>query len=325
MSRPLRLDHAGAIWHVTSRGNERRDVFRDDADRRRWLDVIGRVVAISGWRIHAYVLMGNHYHLVVETPTPTLSSGMRQLNGIYTQAFNRRHDRVGHLFQGRYKAILVERESHLLELLRYVVLNPVRAQLVPTARNWPWSSYRATAGEGPEVPWLETDWVLLQFAKRRAAAQRRYREFVSEGRNVEFNPWSQVLGQIYLGSEQFAHDASTRAADLAMDTEIPRPQREPTKAKANVVLAAVLKVFGTTHQELLAHPRMKARERGLLAFALRKFAGTTGKQIAPLLGVASVRALDLAREGERSWDEDSAIRKALEHGVCRLVYTRSWT
>jgi REP element-mobilizing transposase RayT len=111
---------------VTSRGNERREIFRDDEDRERFLTIVGRVVRTFRWRVHAYVLMGNHYHLLVETPEPTLSRGMRHLNGVYTQGFNRRHGRVGHLLQGRFKAILVEKESHLLELARYVVLNPVR-------------------------------------------------------------------------------------------------------------------------------------------------------------------------------------------------------
>jgi putative transposase len=109
VSRPLRLEYPGAVWHVTSRGNERRDVFRDDEDRGRFLAVLAWTVGLFRWRLHAYVLMGNHYHLLLETPEPTLSRGMRQLNGVYTRAFNRRHRRSGHLFQGRFKAIVVEK------------------------------------------------------------------------------------------------------------------------------------------------------------------------------------------------------------------------
>jgi REP element-mobilizing transposase RayT len=118
---------------VTSRGHERREVVRDDVDRERWLRILADVVVLFTWRLDGYVLMGNHDHLDRRDPTPSLSRGMRHLNGVYTQAFNRRHERVGHLFQGRFKAILVEKESHLLELLRYVVLNPVRAGLVLAA------------------------------------------------------------------------------------------------------------------------------------------------------------------------------------------------
>ena len=130
MARPLRLEFAGAVYHVTSRGNARQDIVGDDDDRRSFLTLLGHVIDRFGWRCHAYCLMDNHYHLLLETPRPNLSRGMRQLNGRYTQAYHRRHHRGGHLFQGRFKAILVEKDAHLLELCRYVVLNPVRAQLV---------------------------------------------------------------------------------------------------------------------------------------------------------------------------------------------------
>jgi hypothetical protein len=146
--------------------------------------------------------MDNHYHLLLETPQPNLSLGMRQLNGRYTQAYNRRHARVGHLFQGRFTAILVEKEAHLLELCRYVVLNPVRANRVPHPRQWAWSSYRATVGETSAPAWLTTDWVLGQFGTRVGPARARYRTFVADGRGGP-RPWEQLTGQIYLGSEDF--------------------------------------------------------------------------------------------------------------------------
>ena len=141
MARPLRLEFAGAVHHVTSRGDRREDIFLDDDDRQAWLSVLGQVCDRFNWVVHAYCLMSNHYHLLVETVEGNLSAGMRQLNGLYTQRFNRRHGMVGHLFQGRYKAILIQKEAHLLELSRYVVLNPVRASMVATPEAWPWSSY----------------------------------------------------------------------------------------------------------------------------------------------------------------------------------------
>src|SRR5712692_7942277 len=158
MSRPLRLEHPGAVWHITSRGNDRQRIFSDDVDRECFVSLLGRTVDLFRWRLHAFVLMGNHYHLVLETPELTLSRGMRQLNGLYAQAFNRRHKRAGHLYQGRFKAILVEKDSHLLELVRYVVLNPVRAGLATSAKDWPWSSYRGTAGLARAPEWLQTAW-----------------------------------------------------------------------------------------------------------------------------------------------------------------------
>jgi REP element-mobilizing transposase RayT len=202
MARPLRLEFPGAVYHVTSRGNARQDIVADDRDRTVFLSVLAQVVDRYGWLCHAYCLMDNHYHLLIETPQPTLSLGMRQLNGRYTQSYNRRHERVGHLFQGRFTAILVEKEAHLLELCRYVVLNPVRAKLVPHPRQWAWSSYRATVGETSAPVWLTTDWILGQFGQRVGPAQERYRTFVAEGRGGP-RPWEQLTGQIYLGSEEF--------------------------------------------------------------------------------------------------------------------------
>jgi len=140
-------------------------------------------------------------HLLIETVDPTLSAGMRHLNGVYTQATNRRHARAGHLLQGRYKAILVEKDAHLLELARYIVLNPVRAQMARSSKDWPWSSYRGTAGMEPPPPFLTTSWILSQFAEIKAEAQSRYRRFVSAGRGEAV--WERLRGQIYFGGDAF--------------------------------------------------------------------------------------------------------------------------
>jgi len=137
MARPLRIEFPGAVYHVTSRGNARQDIYTCAGDRRLFLQTLGDVSTRYHWRCYAWCLMGNHYHLVVETPIANLSSGMRQLNGVYTQSFNRRYDRVGHLLQGRYKAIIVDREAYLLEAVRYTLLNPVRADIVTAAGQWP--------------------------------------------------------------------------------------------------------------------------------------------------------------------------------------------
>jgi REP-associated tyrosine transposase len=231
MARPLRLEFAGAIYHLTARGNARQKIFCSDADRQLFMDTLAGVVFRYGWICHAYCLMANHYHLLVETPKPNLSLGMRQLNGIYTQAFNRRHRRVGHLFQGRFKAILVEKESYLLELCRYIVLNPMRVKGNVKTGTWKWSSYRATAGLVSAPEFLATDWVLGQFGKNRAQAQKRYREFVREG--LESRPWEALQGQIYLGSEAFIERHSRRNRELK---EIPRAQIRAVRPKLERIL-----------------------------------------------------------------------------------------
>lgn len=228
MARPLRLSFPGAVYHVTSRGNARHDIVADDRDRSQWLSFLAHVVDRYGWLCHAYCLMDNHYHLVIETPKPNLSIGMRQLNGRYTQAYNRRHEQVGHVFQGRFTAILVEKDAHLLELCRYVVLNPVRAKIVSHPRLWVWSSYRATVGETKAPGWLTTDWILSQFGQRGGPAQARYRTFVAEGRGGPA-PWEQLTGQIYLGSEKFVaqHQPNRVIRDIPRrQTQAQRPSLE---------------------------------------------------------------------------------------------------
>jgi len=221
MARPLRLEFPGALYHVTSRGNARAAVVADEVDRTRWVTVLAQTVERFGWRLYAYCLMDNHYHLLLETPQPNLARGMRHLNGVYTQAFNRRHHRVGHLFQGRYHALLVEKDAYLLELCRYVVLNPVRAQVVTQPRLWNWSSYRATAGETDCPLFLTADWIWAQFGRRVPAAQVRYRQFVAEGKGGP-TPWEQVQGQIYLGSEEFV----ARHQPDRVIAEVPRQQTQ---------------------------------------------------------------------------------------------------
>lgn len=171
MARPLRIELAGGLYHVTSRGDRREAIYRDEQDRAQWLAVLSGVCARFNWRCHAYCEMTHHDHFVVETPEANLSKGMRPLNGVYTQGFNRRHGLIGHLFQGRFKAILVERDAYLLELARDVVLNPVRAGRVGEVSAWAWSSDRAMVGLAAIPAWLETDWVLGQFGCDREQAR----------------------------------------------------------------------------------------------------------------------------------------------------------
>jgi len=265
MSRPLRLESPGAIWHVTSRGNERRNIYRTDRDRLAFLDLLSSVITERRWLLHAYVLMTNHYHLLLETPETNLSRGMRTLNGEYAQSFNQRHRRAGHLFQGRFKGILVERESHLLELVRYVVLNPVRCHAVNTAGEYEWSSYRATAGLRRPEPWLEIDWTLRQFHPTSTKlAFDPYRRFVAAGRGASYNPWEQLVGQIYLGREAFYERMQKLAASGSKSREIPRSQRIFLRPTFDVAIELVCRIFGETPQSL----RLKSRRPGRKALAL---------------------------------------------------------
>jgi putative transposase len=224
MSRPLRLEFAGAIYHITSRGNGRNLIYLQDDDFELFLQILANVCERYNWVVHAYCLMSNHYHLLVETPDANLSQGMRQLNGVYTQSMNRKHHRVGHLFQGRYKAILVDKDAYLLELCRYIVLNPVRANMVNSPEEWRWSSWHCMLGNVESPVWLSTDTLLVQFAKNRQDAIRRYIEFVKSG--VGKTVWDALQHQIFLGDETFVAMHQAMQDGLEGDLlEIPFKQR----------------------------------------------------------------------------------------------------
>lgn len=178
MARRLREQAAGLIYHVTSRGNRGEPIFADDFDRGRFVGLLALAVRRYDWICHAYCLMTTHYHLMITTTNPNIGRGMHVLNGRYAQSFNRRHKVSGHVFEDRYYSVIVERQSHLLELIRYIALNPVRAGLCSAPEDWSWSSYRYALGLRESPPFMSEDFLLGCFAPDRERARRRLRDFV---------------------------------------------------------------------------------------------------------------------------------------------------
>lgn len=237
MSRPLRIEFPGAVYHVTSRGDRREPIFEDDVDRETLLATVAQAMERFDVEVLAYCLMGNHYHFVLHTRQANLSLLMRHVNGVYTQSFNRRHGKVGHLFQGRFKAILVDRDAYLIQLCPYVELNPVRAGMVAEPAAWPWSSYRAHTGQAEPPPWLDTAGLhgyLLQRptltpADHRRAA-KRYAQIVADADGAEL--WSDALRQqIYL-------DAHRAAIGLLADPHAGRHRRRDSNTLRSCVRGA---------------------------------------------------------------------------------------
>jgi REP element-mobilizing transposase RayT len=224
MTRPIRIEFPGGVYHITSRGNAKQRIFADDEDYRRFFSILGDVAGDYGWQCYAYCLMPNHYHLVLTTPTGVLSRGMRQLNAVYAQRFHCRHNSVGHVFQGRFKSILVDREPYLLEVCRYVVLNPVRAGLVKKCETWRWSSYLATVGRGPKPSFLASEWLLEQFGRVPGRARGAFAKFVEDGRKAG-DPWEDLRGGVFLGDEAFVSGFSKELAGKKADREFPLSQR----------------------------------------------------------------------------------------------------
>lgn len=246
MSRALRTDFPGAVHHVTSRGNERRPIFFDDRDREMFLHYLGRAVTRFGWSITAYVLMTNHFHLVVQTPEPNLSRGMQWLNTAYVVWFNRRHERSGHLYSGRFKAFLIEKESYFTTVVRYVVLNPVRANIVVRPEDYRWSSYRATAGLEEAPDWLDTAGALAAFAPESGIAQTFYREFVDQAIGSEERLWNQVVNGIYLGAAAWRRKMRKLVESKPRSTDHPKTHRAVGRPKMHRVISAVAKAAGET-------------------------------------------------------------------------------
>lgn len=269
---------------MTSRGNERRSVFWNDSDRKAFLDLLTQVNSRYHWLCHAYCLMDNHYHLVIETPDGNLSKGMRNLNGIYTQRFNKKYRRVGHLFQGRYKAILVDKDSYLLEVCRYVVLNPVRAKLVTRPEHWKWSSYRATAGRIKVHPSLTTDWLLGQFGEDLRDARREYRGFVRAGIGQE-TIWSSIRGQSLLGGDDFVDRLKEYLSDRKIPQEIPRRQRYLGRPVLNRIFPAEVRAV------------KMARDRKIRE-AIARY-GYSQKEVADHLGLHSSTVCRIVNAGEQ--------------------------
>src|SRR5438093_2105858 len=269
MARPLRIEYPGAYYHVTSRGNERKAIFRDDRDRERLLELLARAVKHFHLRLHGYVLMSNHYHLLVETPRGGLSRALRYLNGVYTQAFNRRHRRVGHLFQGRYKAILVDKDAYLLELSRYIHLNPWRVKRSYDPFKYRWSSLKAYVGAAVVPGWLTVKEVLSEFGSR---GKRGYRKFIVEGMKDGIQtPWEEVRGQVVIGSEEFVGKVAERHLGRRRERRGEQSRiKEIVGVKPEAVIEEIERYYGIKGEELRGRGRHYTEPRYVASYLLRR-------------------------------------------------------
>ncbi len=234
MPRPPRLDAAGTVTHVIARGNERRPLFREDGDRERYLELLAEACSRHGARVLAWCLMPNHVHLALQTGAVPVSRVVHDVHARYAQYFNRAHDRSGHLFQGRFQGLVIDRDAYLLEVVRYIHRNPVKARLVARPEDFPWSSHGAYLGAAP--PWLDTSEVLSLLAGSRPKARRLFREFVAETPTGRYDPDDARLGVV--GGEDFVRAALARAgkAELARRTLTPEAIAEVVAAKEGVTL-----------------------------------------------------------------------------------------
>jgi REP element-mobilizing transposase RayT len=285
MGRPLRLEYPGALYHITSRGNERRKIFFDDSDRIKFLSILEDYHERYGVLIHSYVLMDNHYHILMETPQGNLLKVMHGINGGYTGYFNRKHGRVGHLFQGRYRGILVDKEGYLLELSRYVHLNPVRAKIVKKAETYQWSSYGGYVREKEEVKWVEYGWVLSKFGREKERARKKYKEFVDEGlKGKPENPLKEIYGQVVLGGEEFKERIKGLLKGQQLGNEIVERKRLKGSPYAEDILREVAAVFGVGEEEIKRRGGRDNRARRVAIYLVKRYSGLSNEEIGEIFG-----------------------------------------
>jgi REP-associated tyrosine transposase len=321
VSRPLRLQYPGALYHVTSRGHERGTIFRDACDRRYFLNLLASVVPEQAWLLHSYCLMGNHYHLLVETARATLSRGMHSLNARYSQHFNQRHERAGHVLEGRFKAILIQKEAHLLEIHRYIVLNPVRAGIVGRPEDWPWSNYRATSGTIAYPPWLEVGSTLALFSAFGSGATGAYVRFVAQGTVCPGSPLEGVRRQIYLGDGRFLSEMSERAQKERRSLEIPASQRQPLPLEIDEIRRVVCAEWRVEPAELSGREAGDAKLAAI--YLARRLCGKSAREVGEAFGIRRGRVTNVMVEVHRK--RRSYLRKRVEKLISDLWSNRHAT
>lgn len=316
MARPLRLEFAGACWFVIGRALPRRELFRDDVDRAEFLTSLGKVVSMLRWRVSGYVLLRSQYLLILETPEPNLSRGMRQLNGVYTQSYNRRHGRTGAVLHGRYKSMLVEKDAHLADLTRWAMWAPVREGLVRNPMEWKWSSCRAVTGIVSGPSWLDPESTLSGFGRNTKRSREKFHRFVLEGKASGYDPAKHVRGQIFLGSEEFRDEAVRLAGGRAGRGRATPRVTGIVRPGMRDIMKATAEVFGTTEKDVRRGRRGPARKA--VAWLARREGALRLPEIGEALGIREFSASHLASEGERLYLTDIDFRRRVEQVRARL-------
>jgi len=318
MARPLRVEFAGAVYHVTARGNEKQTIFRDNRDHGRFQRLLEELRSRFRVAIHAYVLMKNHYHLLLETPEANLSKSMHYLNTAYTSYFNVRHSRVGHLLQGRYKAILVEKENYLLMLSRYVHLNPYRAGIAGDLETYAWSSYPGYVNEVKQKDWVDYDWILARFGDDLSNARRSYKKFVFEGLAEKTeDPLSQVQKGFLLGSGRFV----ARIAELVegkAHREVPDSRRFGEVVTVEKIINVVGKNFNAEESVLTGRGTKRNLARRIAIYLARQYTGEENSTIAQHFNIGYTAVSQVASRLKREIEEDGELRRTVHELEAKL-------
>ncbi len=303
MARPLRITFPGAFYHITSRGNDQKAVFKSKRDREKFLEYLEIATERYNARVHAFCLMGNHYHLLLETPSANLPQIMRHINGAYTTYFNIKRARSGHLFQGRYKAILVDKDTYAKELSRYIHLNPVRAHMVKAPQDYPWSSYNAYIGQCAPPEWLRRDFILAHFGKRRTTAQKNYRDFVQTLIGHEYeSPLTEATATLVLGSAEFVRSIkNSYLGDRSASRDLPALRRIYEGIDMETVLDLVQGAMGKT----------LAQTRNACIYLCRNHTGEKLSVIGRHFGISDAAVSQVCKRFKERIESDGKLKKEI--------------
>ena len=303
MGRPLRIEYPDAHYHVTSRGNERKDVFKSQKDREKFLGYLESAVFRYGAIIHAYCLMSNHYHLLLETPCGNLSQIMQHINGAYTNYFNVKRKRSGHLFQGRFKAIIIEADEYAQELSRYIHLNPVRVGMVSRPEDYQWSSYNDYVGQRKAPGWLKTDFVLAYFGKEITDAQKKYRKFVEDLIDEKYDsPLLESVAGTILGSNEFVSEITERHIDgKQFDRDLPAIKQLSNRPTVNKIIQ--------TANSGLGEERLSTKAS---IYLCHRYSGVKLKEIGERFGIGESAVSQTSRRFAQQLDKDKALNKVVK-------------
>ena len=295
MARPLRVEYPGAFYHVINRGNAGEDVFKSLRDREKFLEYLEVATSRFFIRIHTYCLMTNHYHLLVETPEANLSRAIQWVNVSYAVYFNAKRGRRGHLFQGRFKSVLVDADEYLKQLSRYIHLNPVRAKMVASVSDYPWSSYSFFIGKKKIPKWLETDLLLSQFGRKLKEAKKNYKAFVEnvDAESLE-NPSKEMKGGFILGDEEFLKWVKEQFLSFRPDDkEKPQLKRLKPRVDMNDIVSVVGESFGSEPEQILAKGKKRNIARDVAIYLSRNLTGKGGNELGRIFGNVSGAAITM--------------------------------
>lgn len=322
MARPLRVEYSGAFYHVISRGNGGESIFLTKNDYTKLLKYLEKATERFAVTVHTYCLMSNHYHLLIETPQPNLSTAMQWINGSYAGYYNRKHPRTGHLFQGRFKALLIDADEYLIPLSRYIHLNPVRAAIVANPLEYPWSSYAAFVGKAKSPDFLVTDQLLARFGRSRGEAFRAYRAFVEEVDIKSLrNPGERAAGGFILGADgfvQWVKDVFLSSRDE--EREIPQLRKLRPRVSLKRIVHAVCEEWGCSEDQLREKGSKRNIARDLAVFLARDLSGKKASDLGEFFGGISGAAITMKyNQAGQHLAQDKGLRRKVE-GIKEKIF-----